>query len=219
YGKAGDLLETDDIGSIAKLIFAFDAVTEFSLVAISVYIVARLQTGLKSKVIVVLVFGLRIPIIAMAAVRLHYLTSALYSNDPTLLGAFVAVWTQIQLDYSIMAGTLPCLGPFMAPFSTSYHETRTPHAFSERSTDSYKLHSINLTSKHQPNDNPLGTDVRTSVREYPQLDERILRPDQFSHAATVSHGRTPRNGQQSVGSMDSQQMIIRKDMEWSIARD
>lgn len=155
----------------------------------------------------------------MAAVRLHYLTSALYSNDPTLLGAFVAVWTQIQLDYSIMAGTLPCLGPFMAPFTTSYQETRTPHAFSEHSIDSHKLHSISLASNHQPNNKPLGIGDRTSVREYIQLDERILRPDQFSHAATVSHGRTPRNDQQSVRSIDSQQMIIRKDMEWSIARD
>lgn len=140
---------------------------------------------------------------------------ALYSDDPTLLGAFVAVWTQIELDYSIMAGTLPCLGPFMTPFSTSY-QTRTPYILSQRSAENYKLRSMSLASDHRPDDKSA---VHTSVRECPQIDERILRPDQFSHAVTVSHGRDLKNDQQSIESIDSQQMIIRKDIEWSIARE
>ena len=151
----------------------------------------------------------------MAAIRLHYLNIALYSDDPTLLGVFVAVWTQIELDYSIMAGTLPCLGPFMTPFSTSY-QTRTPQVLSQRSAENYKLHSMSLSSDHRPDDK---STVHTFVRECPQIDERIMRPDQFSHATTVSHGPGLKNDQQSIESMDSQQMIIRKDIEWSIARD
>lgn len=151
----------------------------------------------------------------MAAIRLHKLKLAFYSDDSTLLGAFVTVWTQIELDYSIMAGTLPCLGPFMTPFSTSY-QTRTPQILSERSAENYKLHSMSVASDHRPDDKSA---VHTSVRECLRTDKRILRPDQFSHAATITHGPGLKNDQQSMESMDSQQMIIRKDIEWSIARD
>ena len=37
------------------------------------------------------------------------------SDDPTLQGTFASICTQIELNYSILASSISCLGPFLSP--------------------------------------------------------------------------------------------------------
>ena len=150
-------------------------------------------------------------VIAASVVRLHYVKRAVYSSDPTLVGALVAVWTQVELDYSIMAGTISCLGPFMSPFSISLQEKRSPYATARSASIAYDLQPV-VSTNYQPDKGIEG--VHTSAGAGPVVDERTLRQDRFSHKTTISHGvRSHRP------STDSCQMIITKDMEWSVTID
>lgn len=135
-----------------------------------------------------------------------------YSSDPTLLGAYVAVWTQVELDYSIMASTLSCLGPFMSPFTTSLHEKQTPSATAatrHEKSDAYGLDSLVSMSHQQDSSTQV---AKPSTAHVTPVDERRLRPDKFSYRTTISTGETGNRP-----STDSMQMIIRKNIEWSVA--
>lgn len=59
-------------------------------------------------------------IIAFASLRLYYLRQTIHSHDPTLIGIPMSIWTQIELNFSLIACTIFCLRPFMVAVSTNY---------------------------------------------------------------------------------------------------
>lgn len=77
----------------------------------------------KSKFLVIFAFSARLPVIAIAAVRLHYLHERFLGRSDTFE---YLVATQWQMGYAIMASTITGLGPFLRPFNkeytTSYHQ-------------------------------------------------------------------------------------------------
>src|SRR5271169_6894881 len=52
--------------------------------------------------------------------RLYYLSLEFSSSDPTLDGVSASVCTQVEMNYAIIAATIPCLRPFMTALSTNY---------------------------------------------------------------------------------------------------
>lgn len=89
---------------------------------------------LKPKLGVVFAFSARLPVIAIAAVRLHYLHQRFLGATDTF-GYLVA--TQWQMGYAIMSSTITGMGPFLRPFNkeytTSYHTRSTYGNNSQRS--------------------------------------------------------------------------------------
>jgi hypothetical protein len=77
----------------------------------------------KAKLVVIFAFSARLPVIAVAAVRLYYLHQRFL--DPSDLFEYV-VATQWQMGYAIMSSTITGMGPFLRPFNneytTSYHK-------------------------------------------------------------------------------------------------
>jgi hypothetical protein len=59
-------------------------------------------------------------VIAAAALPLHFLNTQIHSTNPTLHGVNAVVWTEVQLQYSIITCVCYCLKPFMSAVSTSY---------------------------------------------------------------------------------------------------
>lgn len=55
---------------------------------------------------------------APAIVHLYFLERQFNSQDPTLQGSFVTVCAQIQLGYSVISNSIPCLKPFMAAYES-----------------------------------------------------------------------------------------------------
>ncbi|MCJ1311736.1 hypothetical protein MMC25_005409 [Agyrium rufum] len=198
------------------IIGGFDIFTEIVLFSLAVYMVANLQMGWKAKATIILVFSSRLPVIAAAAMRLRFLQIQIPSMDPTFAGALTAVWTQIELNYSIMASTLPCLGPFITPFSSSYRPSRPGNTSSQRSAgeDFSMHHNLSRTRSEQKVDKD---QVHASAREITNANHSSLRPEQLRHEVKVTHGQ--KVDQASVKSDDSRQMIIKKNIEFSVDRN
>lgn len=97
-----------------------DVLTEIALFIGGIWLVRDLQLSWRTKSVVVVAYGLRLPVVLAAAVRLYYLHQSLYSDDASLHGILAAVCTQIELSYAVIATTMPCLKPFMSALNTQY---------------------------------------------------------------------------------------------------
>lgn len=80
---------------------------------------------LRSKLIVVFAFFARLPVIAIAGVRLYYLHRH-FVGTKIIFEYIVA--TQWQMGYAIISSTITSMGPFLRPFNqeytTSYHSSK-----------------------------------------------------------------------------------------------
>jgi hypothetical protein len=72
---------------------------------------------MKAKLIVILAFSARLPVIALAILRLYYLHQHFLGTSTTFE---YIVATQWQMGYAIMASTITGMGPFLRPFNKEY---------------------------------------------------------------------------------------------------
>lgn len=170
----------------------------------------------RKKFIIIMAFGLRLPVVIPAAFRLHYISDEILSVDPTLDGTWQAICTQIEINYGIIAATIPCLRPFMVATATHYgapaSAKRSPNATSQtpRGTEpGFSLGSI-----------PNG--LRSATRgRFNRSDEKSKDIPPTIHEVDGTNGnqvgRNPSgDDHHSLESHDSKKMIIRKDVEWSV---
>ncbi len=68
--------------------------------------------------------------IALTILRLRSFSVRTLSDDPTLSGVFLFIWSVVEVDFSICSGNIACLQPFMAAFNTSYGGSAEIHALS-----------------------------------------------------------------------------------------
>lgn len=97
-----------------------DIITEIALFVGGFWLVRDLQLPWSKKSVVVIAYGLRLPVVVAAAVRLYYIRKSLYSEDQSLHGILASVCTQVELSYAVIATTMPCLKPFMSALNTQY---------------------------------------------------------------------------------------------------
>ncbi|KFY38630.1 hypothetical protein V494_04294 [Pseudogymnoascus sp. VKM F-4513 (FW-928)] len=205
YGKTIGDISASGIIDLQKLVrwqvvFAFDIITELALIGNSVYLVQDLQVPLGKKVVVVLAFALRLPIIAPAALRLYYLNIEYSSSDPTLSGVLASVCAQIETSYAIISATIPCLRPFMSSLNTHYGAPAKPKSTSGTgSGGSNPLTPLESLSKE-------GRSLGTKKRE-----ARGEMWDKPRNLTSVTRGE-----KHSIDSHDSKQMIITKDTEFRV---
>jgi hypothetical protein len=152
-------------------------------------------------------------VIVPAAFRLHYLGRELASSDETLDGAFAAICTQIDMNYSIISATIPCLRPFMAATNTqpsipAKSQGSSRYAKSDaKDTPGTNFALASLSSRLKA-PSKKGQEASTSTKKMSGWDG-------FDHTASViSPG-----DQHSIESQGSKQMIIRKDVEWTVNYD
>jgi hypothetical protein len=168
--------------------------------------------------------------IVFCALRIHYFFRAFFTTDPSFDGVFFSAWTQVELAFSVIAATTPCLKPFMSTISTNWGETRKTEFASYNPGGSYGLGDLfgrsNKTTTNTPKSrvatpegevqNDLATDLSYEPVYGSPKNHRTLRGDSVSHTTTVMHGLTAGDDWISTRSNDSQQMIIRKDMMYSV---
>lgn len=81
--------------------------------------------------LVVFAFSARLPVIAVAGVRLYYLQQRLRGDSYTFE---YVVATQWQMGYAIMSSTITGMGPFLRPFNKEYTTSYRYGASSHKST-------------------------------------------------------------------------------------
>lgn len=151
-----------------------------------------------------------------------------------------STWTQIELTFSIMAATIPCLKPFVSVLSTNWGEqpkteyTKTSPSGSYglrdlfgRSARSEKTKSVlsqatirknTVVTEEQESQDAVGMPPEPAKQQH-AVNHQMLRGDSVSHAAVVTHGWTLGDDGGSTRSNESQQMIIRKEVMYSVEHD
>lgn len=203
-----------------------DIALEVALFVMAILLVKNLQMELKRKIFVVTAFGLRLAlvfaalasttpltscsrIIAAIVLRLHYLDPDSLYRNPTLAGVFFAIWTIVEVDFSIISGNIACLKPFMAAFNTSYGGVEEINALSRLDRTGHSgLSSVGSMKFGK------GSKVRKAPgppKEPQKISEPQPRTDALGHEAEVTH-----EDAESVGSHGSRQMIIQKEITWNV---
>jgi hypothetical protein len=187
-------------------------------------------------------------LIAITILRLYYLNLGFTSSNPTLIGLPALLLAQIELGWSLISSTIPCLNPFMRAVSTNYGAMGTDTIMDgshlsntnkgSHGGGSYGIRSIfsnksqNLMSKHSAKSTTLISSsshhepqaTTIEMRAYRNNEDNVLhvpiyRGDHSSTTARVySEGRVDAA---SIGgdSNDSTRMIIRKEVQWLVQTD
>ncbi|KAK2871647.1 hypothetical protein FQN49_002970 [Arthroderma sp. PD_2] len=103
-----------------QVIVAFDVLSEIVLFLLAVHLIRALQMRLRTKLVVLSAFAARLPIIAIAIIRLHFLDICSGEINLTLDLTDSSVWTQISINYNVIACAIFALKPFTAAVSTNY---------------------------------------------------------------------------------------------------
>jgi hypothetical protein len=202
-----------------KLISVFDIAFELSLVGMTIYLVSDLKAALDMKWTVIFAFSMRLPyvnpprisiyipdsktdiarsLIVAIGFRLATFNVAGLTTNPTILQAEYISWTQTELAYSIIAATIPRLRPFIKKLATNY---------GANPANCFGAGQANETGDEQQSGS---------------LQMLTLRPkgngDEYNYRIW-SGGVPGRNDVASVGSCDSQHMIIKKDLVWEVDPD
>lgn len=154
-------------------------------------------------------------VIIAAIVRLQYVAIQLRSENPTFDGIPAGICTQVLMNYSLIAATIPCLKPFVISFNTGWGQG------SQGKGSSYVLESFGQ-QKGGNSEAPRSGNLTSHTKHSQTGNEMSLRPDPHEHNWTIAHedneARSTRavdaNG--SVASKESQQMFIRQTAAWSV---
>ncbi|KAK5019803.1 hypothetical protein BJ546DRAFT_1076115 [Cryomyces antarcticus] len=220
-----------------EVIGILDIITEIAFFLSSIYLVARLQMSFKIKGIVILAFSftdvLATSVVAASALRLHYLSLSIASANPTLTAVSAAVWTQIELDYSIMASTISCLGPFMSPSSREAWPVPGSGSGSGSGGSSGQQRATRGGAEYAPSSVGSASGARakdksaqTSVTEVPapspthtppmEMDETAHEPPTTERATSASHDSDGSSDRLSGESGHSRLMMIEKKVVWTL---
>ncbi|KAF2436424.1 hypothetical protein EJ08DRAFT_691592 [Tothia fuscella] len=126
-----------------------DVVLELALISLPIYLVMPLQMNLRDKSIVLLAFSCRIPIMPLAVLRLVSLSGLHRSSDYPWDVILATVYAQIEMHYSLIAASIPCLRPFLKAWNTGYMATQVGQVdrtgLEQDRSSMYVLHSKNST--------------------------------------------------------------------------
>jgi hypothetical protein len=174
--------------------------------------------------------------IALAAVRLYYISVQLKSADPSFDGVLATVLTQVELAYSLIASTIPCLRPFMAALNTELGAMNPRSVLNSRAYELSKDSNGSYAMAAMRNGKPNGDTVKSERPVYAGEEEvegahgtaagkresveltpgqHIFRGDHARSTAKVTASEKQVDAD-SIGTNDSQRMIIKKDVQWVI---
>ncbi|KAH8755894.1 hypothetical protein F5882DRAFT_367530 [Hyaloscypha sp. PMI_1271] len=216
-----------------QVITAFNIISEVAIFGMSFFLVEGLRMPLSQKAIVIAAFGIRLPTIIFCALRIHFFSRAFFTTDPSFDGVFFSAWTQVEIAFSVMTATTPCLKPFMSTISTNWGEQPKTEFTDSSPSGSYGLRDLFGKSDKSASNVSQGTfhqnkvepeqlegqdnlDINYEPAHGNTMNHRMLRGDSVSHTATVMHGFPLGDDGVSTRSNDSQQMIIRKERTYSV---
>lgn len=192
---------------------AFDILTELLLLILPILFVRSIQMNHDVKTQVAVAFGFRLPLIAIAAVHLHYVSK--YSRAANISQAMIPalILQQCELLWSIISATIPTLKKFMRTFSSGFgldidldcsygprsgsHGNKTYIMRSRQRTESFTL--------PMTQDESAPVEVPENIHKY-SLNEgpsELCEPCSRPQSGHTSHS--------------SREMIIKRKVEWRIS--
>lgn len=203
------------------IVCTLDILLEVAMFSTSVLLVCKLQTAFLNKAIVVIAFGFRLPLIVTIALRMVTFSKSGLTTNFTLAEASYIVWTETQINYSLISATIPILRPFINTLSTNYGIGAATEYSASASGNATVSNAYMMSS--------LRSDRRKSRQD---SIARGQEPGRTFKAETNAFAYSGKAGEASTGdsrlssridkdaesraSNESQRMIIRKDVEWDV---
>lgn len=192
-----------------KVIVAFDVITEAFLAVLPIYLVWNVQMSVGFKLRVVLAFAFRLPVAVLSILFLHFFAESRHSSNPGVSISAAIIFQQAELGYSLIAATIPCLRSFIKSFDTGLGLTVTyasnPYGSSGYG-GSYKMQSL-----------AKGESIKSTIE--PASAAVGFRPDRTQNSTSIYHPNATPQEDSSVTSHGSQEMIIRRDVQWDVRTD
>jgi hypothetical protein len=188
--------------------------------------------SLSKRAAIMFAFFTRLPLVVPIVFRLHYLSEALNSPNYTYQVTWASVSQQVEICYAIVAATIPCLKPFMSAMATNYggpaegvRSKNGTYAQFEHNTSGVRKDSrrgFNLASFKSGEGSWQRSGNRSEKRDgdvdgvYDGLNvDNTQGPNsRMGHKANISSPSPRKVG--SIESGDSQQHIIRRDVEYVV---
>ena len=224
-----------------RIITGLDIATEAILILMTIVIVTPVHLAFHLKCQVVLAFLLRLPLVALAALRLYYVDQYAKSGNAGLAQTPIQVLQQVYMAWTIISATIPNLKAFVRSFGSGFGigidmETYTAAYGSKNSARqrSYEMRSVNnqgsqrgaMNSRHAT---VTGSGAGGSMNRSRIEDESdIVAPIRKVRTgeAVMHNHTTPRSRQGdkvgdfgdevSIESVGSDKRIIRKDIQWHV---
>ncbi|USW54166.1 hypothetical protein Slin15195_G074850 [Septoria linicola] len=190
-----------------QVITAFNVIIEALLFALPVWLVWNLQTAIARKIVVVAVFALRLPVIVVAILRVHFLSQMIGSDDPLLNGVVPFICLNIEMHWGLIAATIPTLKPFVGAFNTGWgtYDTQGISGYGHGSGGSYVLQSLGRKSNRSGRSGGRGSTAQAGTQN--SATDRDTLDIGPAWGKTVTHVKSDRL---SAGSDDSKRLIIRQ---------
>jgi hypothetical protein len=223
------------------VVVALDVFTEFVMIVLPIYFLWSLQMSMNLKARVVIAFAFRLPVAAFAMVFARLFTTVHKSPNPGVAVATAISWQQIQLSYSLISATIPCLKSFIKSFDTNFghgdgsstpayygsHHSGTGQLGSRRrsifdlktATESAHTESIKLNNfiPRKSNGDVKRNELYKKAEQKTE-QEATLRPEKVKNSITISGGDEPRPDSRGSGGSrcGSHEMIIRRDVHFQV---
>ncbi|KAK3705641.1 hypothetical protein LTR37_013249 [Vermiconidia calcicola] len=202
---------------------AFDILFEVAVPFAAAALVWPLEAAIATKLNVTLAFCFRLPLVIIIAIRLLNFPANTLTRDPTLRLDLFVVWSQTQMFWSIISAIIPSLRPFLRGLSTYTEDlggsTTDPHSQRYAKPSEYELSNLRSTASnsnhHQSQSQSHWKGGGDSSKDF--LDTIIGNTGQHSTSVGRAQRRADGNDQQSLDSNDSQNMIIQKDVQFTVA--
>jgi hypothetical protein len=208
-----------------SLVATFDSLFEIAIFLLSIILVTPLQMTSEIKISVIFAFCFRLIVAVFAIIHVYYIAQWSTSSDPSIAAVYSLLWQQVELGYALMAATIPTLRSFIRGYEkamgweSSYYIHNTA---ASRTTGTYAMSTMNK-SRHEEE----GSGVN-GLHRLETNDTQPLRPDRQGYKASIYGGGAGSNETQegnlprrtkSSGSNDSQEPIIRKDVEIQVSSE
>ncbi|EAW25109.1 uncharacterized protein NFIA_105970 [Aspergillus fischeri NRRL 181] len=216
-----------------EFITAMDIVTELILFGLAVTLLQGLFMSLKRKLQIGSAFLFRLPLIMFTIFHIYTLKGHYHAPDPTLSVVTSKIWSQVELNYALIACSVFCLRPFMAAVSTNYGTAGDSNLKSSFGSSSRTPKDNSSGSGSKSRIGLLGGEERRTWRSRlwerraakngrpTDLEKCLATGGLATEDSTIAPLSPPielveRKGLTSAGSDGTTKMIIRKDVQYSV---
>lgn len=164
--------------------------------------------AIKSKFQVFLAFSFRLPLIILSILHLKYMREYTQAAEPLFAVTDPLLCQQAMLTWSLISATIPNVKGFMKVFSFAMGMGALDERLSHQTPERIALQTLRgrqTTNEH----------ASASHRESP-----VLRADLAQHITTIaSSGRATADDDYSMRRNDSQEMIIKKEVQIRVSHE
>ncbi|KAF1812931.1 hypothetical protein P152DRAFT_507237 [Eremomyces bilateralis CBS 781.70] len=193
-----------------RLVIGVDIAIEIILLVLPTWLILPLQMSWERRFQVIFAFWLRIPVIAFTALKLYFFLPTVSSPVPSFTISSAIVWTQFLLCWSLMAASIPNLKTFMRSFNSGFGLEIAGLTYGYGSRN-YEMNSLHTGSGHKSREQTLNRSHADSTADR-------LRTDALQTTTSIyGKGASTEGEESSVTSGNSQEMIIRRDVQWTVS--